>query len=531
MCLSSNQSVVYCIAFEPSIQLKVLAVDGFSTLMAHAMDHKITSVAIIGAGISGVTTAAHLLKLGLDVVVFERADIAGGVWHFDSNATPDPQYPAIRPSKGDQDPLLEVYPEEVCQSDSSLSRVELAHSPPGPCYAGLMNNVSTRLMRTTLLPWPSGIGDFVNHTYLEEYIQDISKATGVHSCTCYRTRVEEVRKIGSPWQVTTISLVKRSHKEQPFLQQREWTFDAVVAASGHYNAPRVPDIPGLAEWKAAWPKRIQHSKGYRSPEVFKDKTVLLVGAGVSSTDIAREIAPEAKMVYQSSRGGALDLPAAMLPPQASRVSGILSFEAITGVSKSVHASSSIPGRVILQDGTSLDHIDYMIICTGYMVSYPYLRQYHSDLTPASSASNDVLVTSEGEMVHNCYKDTFYIPDPTLAFVGTPYHIATFSLFEFQAILVARVFAGLAQLPAAEQMRAEYEEKVVRKGVGRGFHSLRGVGEEQKFVAELVAWMNRDAERLGLGGALQGHTAEWHGANREREEKLAWLRAVKLSVAG
>jgi ACS family pantothenate transporter-like MFS transporter len=37
-------------------------------------------VAIIGAGISGVLTAAYLKNAGLHVTVFERASVAGGVW-------------------------------------------------------------------------------------------------------------------------------------------------------------------------------------------------------------------------------------------------------------------------------------------------------------------------------------------------------------------------------------------------------------------------------------------------------------------
>jgi cation diffusion facilitator CzcD-associated flavoprotein CzcO len=40
-------------------------------------------VAVIGAGVSGVTTAAHLKAEGLDVTVFERAPVAGGVWLVD----------------------------------------------------------------------------------------------------------------------------------------------------------------------------------------------------------------------------------------------------------------------------------------------------------------------------------------------------------------------------------------------------------------------------------------------------------------
>lgn len=39
------------------------------------------NVAIIGAGISGVVTAAHLSRRGVNVTIFERAAEAGGVWY------------------------------------------------------------------------------------------------------------------------------------------------------------------------------------------------------------------------------------------------------------------------------------------------------------------------------------------------------------------------------------------------------------------------------------------------------------------
>lgn len=44
------------------------------------MSNKTKRVAVIGAGISGVVTAAHLKNEGLDVTVFERSSAAGGIW-------------------------------------------------------------------------------------------------------------------------------------------------------------------------------------------------------------------------------------------------------------------------------------------------------------------------------------------------------------------------------------------------------------------------------------------------------------------
>lgn len=43
----------------------------------------IRSVAVIGAGISGILATKYLLQAGLDVTVFERNHKPGGVWLVD----------------------------------------------------------------------------------------------------------------------------------------------------------------------------------------------------------------------------------------------------------------------------------------------------------------------------------------------------------------------------------------------------------------------------------------------------------------
>ena len=50
---------------------------------AIAMDEKrlnVKTVGVIGAGVSGIASAIHLRKAGLDVTVFERSQHVGGVW-------------------------------------------------------------------------------------------------------------------------------------------------------------------------------------------------------------------------------------------------------------------------------------------------------------------------------------------------------------------------------------------------------------------------------------------------------------------
>ena len=490
-------------------------------------EESIRTVAVIGGGISGVSAAAHLLKQGLGVVLFERSNVAGGVWHFDSRAAPDPAFPNEKPSVGDYQSKPEhAYSTPPPEADD-LDALEVSHAPPGPCYAGLMNNVSTPLMQTTLAAWPLGTLDFVSQKILEQYIQDISDTNGVKAVTKYNTRVEDVQKQDKTWRVRTTSLEKTSGGSR--ISEKVWRFDAVVVASGHYNVPRIPDMPGLSKLKASLPDRVQHSKSYRNPKVFEGKTILLIGAGVSSCDIAKESSQYAKHIYQSSRGGVLDLPESFLPAKATRIGAIERFGDIPNARTEADVGDSTAISVKLRDGTELRGIDHVIMCTGYMTSYPFLRHLHSDTLSVDQANDEILVTAEGSMVHNLHKDIFYIPDPTLAFIGAPYHIATFSLFEFQAQVMARVFAGKARLPSSQAMRDEYNLRVTKKGLGRDFHSLRGKGEEQAYVADLVAWMNKDALALGASEML-GHTKTWHEANLAREEKLRWLRASRSNPA-
>ncbi|KAH0837684.1 dimethylaniline monooxygenase [Fonsecaea pedrosoi] len=480
-------------------------------------------VAVIGAGISGVCTAAHLLKHGLEVVLFERSGIAGGVWHFDERSSVDPSYPNELPSKGDYETRPELAFSTPPPENEDNDKLEIAHAPPGPCYAGLKNNVSTREMRTSLLAWPEGTEDIVNQNVLEEYIQNIALKHGVSAVTQYHTRVEEVRKYLGEWVVRTTTLQKEPLGSR--LVERRWTFDAVVVASGHYHMPRIPNFQGLQEWKQGWPDRVWHSKRYRNPRIFKDQNILLVGAGVSSSDIAKESAAYAKQIYQSSRNGAFDVPSSFLPSGATRIGPVKSFQLNEDRDVNAPASGPIPGKVILENGEALTDIHSVILCTGYITSYPFLPHLHRDDIPAGEADEFVLVTAEGEMVHNLHKDIFYIEDPTLAFVGAPYHIATFSFFEFQAQAVARVLSGKAELPPKQRMREEYNERVRTKGLGRDFHSLAELGAEEAYVEDLVRWVNEDAARLGIDDKMQGHTPEWLLARVDRNAKWKmWLDA-------
>ncbi len=60
-------------------------------------------------------------------------------------------------------------------------------------------------------------------------------------------------------------------------------FDAIIVATGRYNAPNIPNISGAELLANRFPGHIQHSRQYRRPAGFTNKTVLIVGAGVSGS--------------------------------------------------------------------------------------------------------------------------------------------------------------------------------------------------------------------------------------------------------
>lgn len=315
-------------------------------------------------------------------------------------------------------------------------------------------------------------------------------------------------------------------------------FDAVVVASGHYHAPNIPDIPGLAAWKKAYPDRVSHSKRYRTPDDFAGQNVLLIGAGVSSTDIARDVGVHARAVYQSSRAGPYDLPSHLLPENGTRISGIESFS--TPESAVPSSDGSIPATVTLRSGEKLCNIHKVVVCTGYHASLPFLRQFHADNTSVEDADPFTLITN-GQANHNLHKDIWYMPDPTLSFIGVPFHVATFSLFEFQAMVsqastivvgdlveqrsltislqaLAQVLAGKVSLPSTEVMREEYLARQQRKGAGRSFHSLKGRGEEIAYVQDLVNFVNEEKGRVSGEQLMSGHTNKWLEAYQRRTQR-------------
>lgn len=484
----------------------------------------IKSVAVIGAGISGVSAAAHLLKHNFSVVVFERSAVAGGVWHYDPRADTDPAYPIAGSSTpGSPSSREQKADQEASTNSKTPAALALAHAPPGPCYAGLTNNVPTPMMRSTLQQWPAGTPDHVTHVEIEAYVQDLARATGAEAVTLYDTRVEEAVKspTSGKWHLRTRTLkTDGASGSVSFEDKDDWAFDAVVVAAGHYHVPLIPAVPGLAAWKRAFGARVMHSKSYRSPAAFAGQNVLLVGAGVSSLDIAKELEGVATKTYQSARGGLFDLDAALLPGNAERVAGLADFRLDEGKAfKDEDPEAPVPGTVHLADGRILSDIHRVIIASGYQTTYPFLTGLESATLGEDEADERVVITADRCVTHNLHKDMFYIPDPTLSFVGVPYYTSTFSMFDFQAEVVARVYAGLSPLPSVEVMRAEYAARKAKGDRGKAFHSLHT--NQVRYMEEILEWANEGAEERGVA-RMRGVDEEWYEAYENFKARLRGL---------
>jgi cation diffusion facilitator CzcD-associated flavoprotein CzcO len=236
---------------------------------------------------------------------------------------------------------------------------------------------------------------------------------------------------------------------------------------------------------------------------------MVIGIGTSGVDIAKDLAPHVDRVYMV--GNAIQGPELY---QAQRKS---QRQRIPENGELLPEIRQFGRRGIeLVDGRVAHDIDVVILATGYQYSFPFLPTLHND-TQGAPNTPTTLVT-DGRGVYNLYRDVFYIPDPTLAFVGLSVNTSAFSFFEYQSLCVARVFSGTARLPDERGRRKEYAAWIAERGEGK-FSHLMGAAREQTYVREVVEWLNRDAAWSGAT-PVEGHSEAWLAAASAWKARLA-----------
>ncbi|KAL2106049.1 hypothetical protein VUR80DRAFT_7377 [Thermomyces stellatus] len=373
------------------------------------MPFNVSRVAIIGAGPSGLASAKHLLAHSFSVTLFEQQPpwAHGGVWHYTPEAPPSPPAPQTDPFLPPDAPL-----------DAGPGGAPMFMSA---MYEELHANIPGSLMAFKDRPFPKGARAFPSRKLIKDYV--LQYAEEVRHLVRFSREVVSVtpRSVNGDekWDVTSRSTVDGSQEEE--------VFDAVVVANGHYSVPFIPAITNLAAYSGAHPSSVIHSKQYRSPRAFDDKTVVVVGNGPSGLDIAYQIKPRAKQLYLSVR----------TPTPPEKISHIGCPE----IAEIVEFLPTTRG-IRLSDGTEIHDIDTILFCTGFLFSFPFLPT----IAPT-------LIT-KGKGVHGLYKHLFCIAHPTLAFSGLLIRAVPFPVAEAQAAAFSAVWSNLVSLPPADEMWEE-----------------------------------------------------------------------------
>ena len=190
------------------------------------------------------------------------------------------------------------------------------------------------------------IPSFPPREVLFDYLQGRWKKEDVKKMVTFNTVVRDVQynKEKDNFMVVVKDLVK-----DKVLEGEE--FDYVIVASGHYSTPNVPTFPGVEKF----PGRVLHAHDFRDANEFAGKTLLLVGASYSAEDIALQcIKYGASRVICTWRSKPMGF---NWPDTIEERPLVQKFEGKTAFFK---------------DGSRAD-IDAVMMCTGYLHSYPFLR--------------------------------------------------------------------------------------------------------------------------------------------------------------
>ena len=122
------------------------------------------------------------------------------------------------------------------------------------------------LSKQTLARYGPG-APFRHRSVVRDWVEKIFTRGGHDKLVEFNTTVEKAEKQDDKWILTL-------RKESPGQKTDYWwqeSFDAVVVASGHYNIPYIPNIPGLAEYEDRYPGTIRHSKHFGLASAYQDK--------------------------------------------------------------------------------------------------------------------------------------------------------------------------------------------------------------------------------------------------------------------
>ncbi|KAH8915791.1 FAD/NAD(P)-binding domain-containing protein [Atractiella rhizophila] len=461
----------------------------------------IKRVAVIGAGALGLQCAAVLTRHKFTVRLFERATHPGGIWNYqpDVHGTREviPQKP-IR-VRGYEPDVPKILPYERTWTEEEDGAEFLKakwgeHVLPSPVYDHLESTSPAPVMHLPELEHPADAPWMLPHHALQRHCRAYASIHGINSndssssssltSTSYGTRVELATRENDGWKLVLRKLTWSDDGQS--LKAKYWKedFDAVLVCCGSYEVPHLPTIEGLKPWwnirEANGEHPVLHARDYRTPSIFKDKNVLIVGGAVSGTEISRALSGVATSVHISMREKHDPVSLALrrrIPDSVHKHKEILRFESLRSSSTTISN-----GVITFIDGNTLEGIDVIIFATGYRRSLPFLRDYHG------RAPKDII--DDGTTFQNIHWTGHYIYDPTLGFTFQ----SAWAHGLYQAEGYAKVWEETAFLPSQAKMVEGYlGPRGTPNGVLAGFAGQPG---HEELIRLYVGWLNEQSLRYG-----------------------------------
>lgn len=211
--------------------------------MTETITDRTDRICIIGAGPTGLTAARAFLNQGIEVDIIERHTDVGGIWDIDN--------------------------------------------PGSPMYTSCSMITSRIAGGFVGYPMSDDLAMYPKWSELRDYIRAFAHEYRLDDHCELGTSVEHVVQVGAEpprWRVTLSTSETRD-------------YSGVFVAVGAQWYPTIPEVPGLDTFTG----RTMHSCEYGGPADFRDRKVLVVGAGNSGVDIASDAAFHADQAWLSTR--------------------------------------------------------------------------------------------------------------------------------------------------------------------------------------------------------------------------------------
>ncbi|KAF5916616.1 hypothetical protein HPG69_005411, partial [Diceros bicornis minor] len=272
-------------------ELLVLRGKEGSWLRVRPLMAKPSKVAIIRAGISGLTSVRCCLEEGLEPTCFERSNDIGGLWKFSGDGSQC------------KSNLISSNSNSGGRSQKLHIRKDRAEEGRASIYQPVFTNFSKEMMCFPDLPYPDDYPDHMHHSKFREYVQTFAQKKNLLRHIQFEKHCKEKNKTlrivsrRNFFLVFFETLVSSIKKCPIFLvtgqlevvsekggKQESTIFDAIMIYSGHHVYPILPtySFSGLHQFQG----RYHHSHNYKGPEAFKEKRVLVMGLESSGSDIA-----------------------------------------------------------------------------------------------------------------------------------------------------------------------------------------------------------------------------------------------------